>query len=78
MRILALLMPLLTVKGFLYILKFIIKSKINGAYMNTILLIGNKHQNSQTFFDNAKKQSPHLKTAMFPLTFDVPICPTKA
>lgn len=23
--------------------------------MNTILLIGNKHQNSQTFFDNAKK-----------------------
>lgn len=55
MRILALLMPLLTVKGFLYILKFIIKSKINGAYMNTILLIGNKHQNSQTFFDNAKK-----------------------
>lgn len=55
MRIFALLMPLLTAKGFLYILKFIIKSKINGAYMNTILLIGNKHQNSQTFFDNAKK-----------------------
>ena len=55
MRILALLMPLLTAKGFLYILKFIIKSKINGACMNTILLIGNKHQNSQTFFDNAKK-----------------------
>lgn len=55
MRILVLLMPLLTAKGFLYILKFIIKSKINGAYMNTILLIGNKHQNSQTFFDNAKK-----------------------
>lgn len=55
MRILALLMPLLTAKGFLYILKFIIKPNINGAYMNTILLIGNKHQNSQTFFDNAKK-----------------------
>lgn len=55
MRIFALLMSLLTAKGFLYILKFIIKSKIDGAYMNTILLIGNKHQNSQTFFDNAKK-----------------------
>lgn len=55
MRIFALLLSLLTAKGFLYILKFVIKSKINGACMNTILLIGNKHQNSQTFFDNAKK-----------------------
>lgn len=55
MRIFVLLMSLLTAKGFLYILKFVIKSKINGACMNTILLIGNKHQNSQTFFDNAKK-----------------------
>ncbi len=55
MRIFALLLPLLTAKGFLYILKFVIKLKIDGACMNTILLIGSKHQNSQAFFDNAKK-----------------------